>query len=141
MFRASLAHRQRRYTSGTWYIAIYQFFAFVLDGNGSLHSPTALSPWKEPSVPIAWEAWWNQSQYETLGSEQNLLSVPEIDHDSSVDQNVAYSRYGTHYPGSCQRANEAIKHTCFIQSKILHLFLIFSNTSVPDDKRTHPGNF
>jgi hypothetical protein len=74
---------------------------------------------------------------------QNKISYPHriSNHDSSVDQNVAYSRYGTRYPGSCQRANEAIKHTCFIQSKILYFFLIFINTSEPDDNRTHPGNF
>ena len=73
-------------------VQLHSFLAFALDWNDSLPAPTALSPRSEEGILGVhwWEPWWTQSQYETLGSEQFSCPYQKSNHDSSVDQNVAY---------------------------------------------------
>jgi hypothetical protein len=44
-----------------------------------LHAPTVLSPYKQPAVPVEWEARWTPAPTFISTEELNLLSVPGIE--------------------------------------------------------------
>jgi hypothetical protein len=59
-----------------------------------LHSPTALSPGKGPSVLIAYEAWWALEPVRTLWKkDKSLWPFQELNRDSQVVQPVAWALY------------------------------------------------
>jgi hypothetical protein len=60
----------------------------MIEVSGQLHAAAALLPWKEPLIPIAYEAGWTPEPIWMFWRRENVLVLPGINSDSASIQPI-----------------------------------------------------